>query len=54
MRDRGDRRNVLHAERQRARRLGEHEARVRPELALDPGREQRIVVGDLDAAARIR
>ena len=33
MRDRGDRRDVLHLERQRARRLGEDRARVRPESA---------------------
>ena len=47
----GDRGNVLHLERQRARRLGEHEARVGPELALDRGAQQRIVIADVDAEA---
>ena len=52
VRDGGDRRDVLHLERQRSRRLGEHDARVRPELALDRRAQQRIVVADLDAEAR--
>ena len=51
MRDRRDRRNVLHLERQRARRLGEHHARVRLEQAGDVRAEQRVVVGRLDAEA---
>ena len=51
MRDRGDRRNVLHLERQRARRLGEHRARVGLEQLRDIRAEQRIVVGRLDAEA---
>ena len=51
MRGRCDRRNVLHLERQRARRLGEHRARIRLEQARDAGAEQRIVIGRLDAEA---
>ncbi len=51
MRDRGDRGNVLHFERQRARRFGEHDRRVRPEFTLDVAAEQWIVVADVDAEA---
>ena len=51
MRDRRDRRNVLHLERQRARRLGEHRARIRLEQLRDIGADQRVVVGRLDAEA---
>ncbi len=51
MRRRRDRRNVLHLERQRARRFGEHQRRVRPERVRDGGSGERIVVVDVDAEA---
>ena len=49
MSDGSDRRNVLHAERERPRRLSEHESRVRPEVTLDRGARQGIVVRNFDA-----
>ena len=52
MRDRGDRRNVLNLEGQRARRLGEHDARVGRISRSMPLADQRIVVADLDAQSR--
>jgi hypothetical protein len=46
--------HVLDVERQRAGRLGEHDARVRRHVLLDAGAGQRIVERDLDAVARQR
>ena len=45
----GDRRDVLHLEGLRARRLDEHRAGVRLDQLRDAGADQRIVIGGLDA-----
>ena len=49
MRDRGDRRNVLHLEGVRARRLDVDHARRRAHQPLDAGTDARVVDGCLDA-----
>jgi len=52
MRGFGDRRNVLHLERQRARRFGEHRAGVGLNQARDSRSDQWIVIGRRDAVVR--
>ena len=51
MRDRGDRGDVRHFERLRARRLDQHRPGVRLEQRLDAGADQGIEIGGLDAIA---
>ena len=52
VRDRGDRGNVLHLERQRPRRLDEHHPRLRPHQLGDAGADARVVERRLDAEPR--
>ncbi len=47
-----DGRDVLHFEGERARQLQEEDPGVRPDQGFDPGADQRVVVGRLDAEAR--
>jgi hypothetical protein len=49
VRDCRDRGHILHFEGKRARRLGEHQPRVRSEFAFDGRARQRIVVTHFDA-----
>ena len=48
----GDRRNVLHLERQRTRRLGEHHPRLRAQQLGDAGTDARVVVRGGDPVPR--
>ncbi len=52
VRDRGDRRDILHLEGQRSRGFREDELRVVAKFTLDRGARQRIVIAHLDAEAR--
>ena len=51
MRNRCDRRNVLHFERERAGRFGKDDTRVAAEIARDGGARKRIVIAHFNAVA---